>query len=173
MSVYSNKVKNKLLVMYFLKSINTPLLGYQIEDYFVESVMIDPIELHSILADLVDTGFLKTTELSNGSYYSLTEKGKDALYNLETELTQTSRELIEKYCDENRDKIVRENNVITSCTQNLDGSFDLSLIVLDNAKKLMELKLTFDDESFAVAAVKNWPARSSDIYASILNMLFQ
>ena len=173
MSVYSNKVKNKLMVMFFIKTMSTPLLGYQIEDYFLGNVLIELVELHSILAELTETGFLRTKQLYNGLYYVLTDKGTDALSNLEEELTETARGLIRQYCDENRDRIVRQNNVLASCEQNLDGGFDLSLIVLDNARKLMELKLSVDDEEYAVAAVKNWPERANDIYAAVLNRLFE
>ncbi len=171
MSVYNNNVKNKLMVMYFINSMNTPLLGYQIEDYFVDNILIEIIELHTILDELTGLDFIKTENVFDRQYYSITEKGKDALESLETDLTETSRSLIKDYCKANRLKILNANNVITSCRQTDDSSFELTMTLLSNAKPLMEIKMIIDDEEFAVKASRNWAESSNDIYASIVNML--
>lgn len=171
MPTYNNNVKNKLLVMYFINSLNTPLLGYQIEDYFVENVLIETVELHTILDELNELDFVKKTSAFNRIYYTITPKGKDALESLQSGLTETARALINDYAAENRDKIVNENNVLSSCKQSPDGTYNLLLTLLDNAKPLMEIKLDFNDEDFAVQASKNWAKCSNDIYAAIVNML--
>ena len=69
MAVYNNNVKNKLLVMFFINSMNTPLLGYQIEDYFVDNVLIETAELHTILAELAELDFIKTENVFSRTYY--------------------------------------------------------------------------------------------------------
>lgn len=173
MAVYNNNVKNKLLVMFFINSMNTPLLGYQIEDYFVDNVLIETAELHTILAELAELGFIKTENVFSRTYYTITEKGKDALESLESGLTETSRALIQDYCKENKSKIKNINNVITTCKQTADGTFDLSLTLLNNAKPLMEIRMIIDDEDFAVQASKNWAECSNDIYAAIVNKLLE
>lgn len=170
MSVYNNNVKNKLLVMYFIKTMNTPLLGYQIEDYFVDNVLIEIIELHTILSELTEMSFIKIENSFDRQYYKITEKGKDALESLESDLTETSRALINDYCKENRSKILNMNNIITACKQVPDG-FELTLTLLNNAKPFMEIRMMIDDEEFAINASKNWEQSSNDIYASIINML--
>lgn len=171
MPTYNNNVKNKLLVMYFINSLNTPLLGYQIEDYFVGNVLIETVELHTILDELDELDFVKKTQAFNRIYYTITQKGKDALESLEGGLTETSRALINDYSQENRDKIVNENNVLSTCKQSADGTYNLVLTLLNNAKPLMEIKLDFNDEDFAVQAAKNWAECSNDIYAAVINML--
>lgn len=171
MAVYNNNVKNKLLVMFFINSMNTPLLGYQIEDYFVDNVLIEIAELHTILVELAELGFIKTESVFSRTYYTITEKGKDALESLDSGLTETARALIKEYCKENKSKIKNLNNVITSCKQTVDGSFELSLTLLNKTKPLMEIKMMIDDEDFAVQATKNWAECSNDIYAAVFNML--
>ncbi len=171
MSVYSNNVKNKLLVMFFINEMNTPLLGYQLEDYFVDNVLIETIELHTIMAELTELDFIKTESVFGRTYYTVTAKGKDALESLETGLTETSRDLIREYCKQNKARIKNENNVVTHCQQTADGAFELVLTLLNNTKPLMELKLLIDDEDFAVQATKNWANASTDLYAHIVNTL--
>ena len=171
MAVYNNNVKNKLLVMFFINAMNTPLLGYQIEDYFVDNVLIEIAELHTILGELCELGCIKTEHVFSRTYNTITEKGKEALESLESGLTETSRALIKDYCKENKNKIKNINNVITSCKQTTDGTFDLSMTLLNNTKPLMEIKMIIDDEDFAVQASKNWADCSNDIYAAIVNML--
>ncbi len=171
MPTYNNNVKNKLLVMYFINILNTPLLGYQIEDYFVNNVLIETIELHTILDELDELDFVKKTSAFNRIYYTITEKGKEALESLQSGLTETSRALINDYSNENRDRIVNENNVLSSCKQEADGTYKLVLTLLDNAKPLMEIKMHINDEDFAVQASRNWASCSNDIYAAIVNML--
>ncbi|MBP3348055.1 MAG: DUF4364 family protein [Clostridia bacterium] len=171
MPTYSNNVKNKLLVMYFINALNTPLLGYQIEDYFVENVLIETVELHTILDELTELAFVKTEVAFNRTYYTITAKGKEALESLESGLTETSRALINDYSAEKRDTIVNENNVLSSCKQSADGTFNLVLTLLDNAQPLMEMKLAIKDEDFAVAASRNWAKCSNDVYAAVVNLL--
>lgn len=171
MAVYNNNVKNKLLVMFFINTMNTPLLGYQIEDYFVDNVLIEIAELHTILVELTELGFIKTENVFSRTYYTITEKGKDALESLDNDLTETARALIREYCKENKNKIKNLNNVITSCKQTVDGAFELSMTLLNNTKPLMEIKMMIDDEDFAVHATKNWADCSNDIYADVFNTL--
>lgn len=169
MAVFNNNVKNKLLVMYFLRQMNTPLLGYQLEDYFVNNILIETIELHTILAELKDLQLIKTEDVFNRTYYTVTPKGTEALESLESGLTETSRALINDYVRDNRTDIVNANNVVTACRQTLDGNFELTLTLLSDAKPLMELKLMLDEESFAVNVTKKWPELSNDIYSLVMN----
>ena len=171
MPTYNNNVKNKLLVMYFIRALNTPLLGYQLEDYFVENVLIEIVELHTILDELNELDFVKKTNAFDRTYYTVTPKGIEALESLQSGLTETSRALINDYSAANRDRIINENNVLSSCKQSVDGTYDLVLTLLDNAKPILEIKLDITDEEFAVKAAKNWAKCSNDVYAAMVNLL--
>ncbi len=171
MPAFNNNVKNKLLVMFFIKEMNTPILGYQLEDYFVNNVLIETIELHTILDDLKDNSFIKTETAFNNIYYTVTEKGKDALMSLEETLTETSRALIRDYVHDNRSRIMSLNNVLTNCRINGDGQYELKLTLLNDTKTLLEVKLLLDDEDFAVNATKRWSECSNEVYTEIIKQL--
>ncbi len=171
MPVYSNNVKNKLLVMYFINTMNTPLLGYQIEDYFVNNVLIETIELHTIIQELLEQDFIATQNAFNRTYFTVTKKGKDALESLQGDLTETARALIDDYCRDNKIDIINSNNIVTACKQLDANEFELTLTLLNNTRPIIELKLNVDDEDAAVKATQNWASASNDIYSIIINKL--
>ncbi|MBE5816444.1 MAG: DUF4364 family protein [Clostridiales bacterium] len=168
-----NEMAGKLSVLHFISAMNAPIMGYQIEDYFIEKNLMDVFDIHDILSDLIDIQFIKTSNVFDRIYYFCTENGKAALENLGEELSAEKRADIDEYCRENRFRIINENNIVTSVKDAPNNQYQVSMLILDNAQPLIEVSLFLDREQYVRKAISSWKVSASEIYSSITETLFR
>ena len=168
-----NEMADKLSVLHFISEMNAPIMGYQIEDYFIQKNLMDVFDIHDILGDLMEIEFIKTSNVFDRIYYHCTPNGKAALENLSTELPQDKRLEIDEYCRENRYRIINENNIVTSVKEAPNNQYQVSMFILDNAQPLIEVSLFLDREEYVRKVISSWKVSATEIYSSITETLFR
>jgi predicted transcriptional regulator len=162
---------NKLTILYFVKSLNIPLTNEQIIEFFIKKYFMNYFVLRQLLSELVDSQHLAYTECRQSHYYTLTQKGNDALDFFHSRIDLQTRETISSYADENRDRLRNESQLTADYNRLDNNEYEVSLRVMEGSMVLMELKLNVINADQAKTICSNWRTKAPEVYRKIMESL--
>ena len=167
-----NGPDNKLLLLYLINKIDSPLSRSQITDFIIQSDYMDYYTLQQTLAEMVEGSYLESTTDYNTTRYTLTDEGLTTLEYFEKHIPQHVRTKINNYIKENRSDIKRSFDNATEVFPNSDNTeFKVVCGVYDEGNILLELSIMVDTREQVRLLQKNWKANAKTMYGEIIALL--
>ena len=161
----------KLLMLYIIDRFRTPITREQLYTAMVNVDDTGFFEMSELLAELERDRYLLTAPVRQQQLLFLTEKGAELVKAFEREIAKSSRDEMTGYADENRERIRRENCIVTDALPRGDGSWNLSLAILDNSSAAFEINLLMPDSHSTYTAQQRWLREADKIYLEMLERL--
>jgi len=161
----------KLIVLYMLKHAESSLTNSQISEFILEREYTNYFHLQEAVSELVEAELIEKHTISNTSYYRLTEDGKNTLSYFEKELSADIRKEVKEYLKsagyEMQQRILTPADYYTSS----QGSYAVNCRIIERNVSLLDINLIAPNLEAAKSMCRNWPDKSREIYAKIMEEL--
>ncbi len=169
------KVKNKLILLFFMEKMEIPLTKNSILDICsLENDWISYMECVSIIIDLSETNFIyKNQNIENEELYSITYEGRNCLAQLYTRIPYVLREKITEYVKKNKLFVKTSQEYTTNYTKNDDGSYTVALRIYEPmiSSPMFEIKIKAPSRQSATEAEQKWKRLAPSIYEYVYESL--
>jgi len=162
---------HKLLILYVLEKANMDLTNSQITQVILETEVMNYFSLQQFLSQLMDAKFLKIYEDSNKEYYTLTQKGIEALNYFLSRIPTQITEKLDEYIKLNKENLLADTQVKSSFVKQSDNEYIVNLRVIENQSNLIDLNLNVSSEKQAKLICDNWKKNASYMYAEVIELL--
>jgi predicted transcriptional regulator len=162
---------NKLSILFFVQTLNIPLTNEQITEFFIKKFMMNYFDLQQLLVELVESRHLAYMEGRQSNYYTLTEKGWEALDFFHSRIDAKSRQDIISYAEENRNRLRNESQLTADYKRLNNQEYEVVLRVMEGDMSLMELKLNVINITQAKTICSNWKSKAPEVYRKIMESL--
>ncbi|MBR4659055.1 MAG: DUF4364 family protein [Clostridia bacterium] len=161
----------KLLMLYIIKKYRTPISREQLYTALVNVSDISFFEMSELCAELEQEMYVVAVPARDQHLLYLTERGGELLDTFERELPRSERDEAAGYADDTRDRVRRDNCIVSDALPQGDGSWKLNLAILENENTLFEINLHMPDSHSAFIAQRQWYKEADDIYIGLLKRL--
>lgn len=161
----------KLIILYTLNKVNTPLPSGIISDYITGRGYSNFFTVQNAFAELLKAELITEDTTFHLAYYTLTDAGKETLSLFGSDLSWEIRQEIDEYLTEKRYEIVEETSFVSDYSRTSDGSYLATCTMRDGSHTLYEIKLDVATEQDAVKICENWKESSSELYQKTLREL--
>ncbi|MGL4607380.1 MAG: DUF4364 family protein [Eubacteriaceae bacterium] len=165
------QVENKLIILYILQEIKTPLTREQIALIVVENLQISYFDIPLYIDDLIKDNFISPLEFDGKTVMSITKIGKETLKLFIDKISAFSMEMIRLYLKENREKIFKEVKVTANYHKKGETDYMIDLKLHENNVVLMEINLNAPTLKLALDICNRWKENNQELYSSILKVL--
>jgi DNA-binding PadR family transcriptional regulator len=150
----------------------------QITDFIIHKDLMNHFVLEQNLADMMERGYLDATQENtqdeNTTRYALTEEGLTNLELLDSQIPRPVRNMIAKYVEENRGKILKGFEKTAHYFPNADNDdYIVKCGVYDDKQgtMLMEISVPVVTREQAKFIQANWNKNYNTLYQKILTIL--
>jgi hypothetical protein len=161
----------KLLLLYMIKRFRTPVTREQLYTAMVNADSTGFFEMSEMLASLEEEKYVLTVPVRQRQLIFLTEKGAELADTFEREIARSVRDEAAGYIDEHREEVRRENCIVTDALPNADGSWRLTMSILEGGGAAFEISLHMPDAASTFRAQQRWLAEADRIYLETLERL--
>lgn len=162
----------KLIVLYMLQNSEKDLTNSQISEFILDREYTNYFHLQQAVSELVETDLLEMQTISNASYYHITEEGIKTLSYFENELSSGIKQEVQEYLKalgcRARERILTPADYY----ETPQGSYAVRCQLIENNSSLLDLNISVSSRDTAKSICRNWPQKSQDIYATIMEELF-
>ena len=142
----------KTIILYLLKSSETPLSKAQIMDFMLESAYTSFLVLQEVFSELVEQRLVREEEDASRTYLFITRVGEDTLEAL-------------------KDGIREEASLRSSYHGLSSGSYEVHLEVNERGRSIFEISIEVPSKEAAVKACDEWEKISGDLYQYTIKKL--
>ncbi|MCL2604341.1 MAG: DUF4364 family protein [Defluviitaleaceae bacterium] len=169
-------VENKLIILYLLNRMVLPMSRGQIAEMVLSGEFMDFFTLQQNLSEMVEIGFLDASQENaadnNTTRYTATEDGANTLEFFERRIAFSTRQAINRYANENRQKIKKDyEKTATYFPDENNDEFRVKCGVYEDKRALLELFISVDTREQAKFIQTNWQKNASVLYGQIINAL--
>lgn len=161
----------KLMILYLLKKVELPLATTQISDFMLGKEYTTYFRLQETLSQLVDSNMIKAENNYRRTLYHLTGDGANTIQLLQGNINYEIRRDIDAFVEENQFDLREALSVRATYYRNAHQEFEARCRIMEGKNSLLDLKLTVPTRAEAKAIVKNWNARSQEIFADLIGKL--
>lgn len=161
----------KLIILQMLDKVDFELTNSQISSFILEEQYTDYFTVQETLADMIDSGLIKSNTVRNSTRYSLTDSGRETLIYFKKDISDAICSDIEEYFRKNKLKMRNENAITADYFRTGKGEFRAQLQVKEKETILVEVVLTVPLEQQAIALCDNWKKKSQQIYSHLMEQL--
>lgn len=169
------KVKNKLILLFFMEKMEIPLTKNSILDICsLENDWISYMECVSIIIDLSETNFIfKTENIEKEELYSITLEGRNCLAQLYTRIPYQLREKITEYVKKNKLVVKTSQEYTSNYVKNEDGSYTVTLRIYEPMinSPMFEIKIKAPSRQSATEAEQKWKKQAPNVYEYVYENL--
>lgn len=161
----------KLIVLYMAQQSGGELTNSRISEFILERDYTDYLHLQQVLSELVETGLMKKRTVENSSHYEITEEGKKTLYYFEKDLSGEIKKEIVDFLEDCGRKIEKRIQMPADYFTTPQGGYAVRCQYIEKDVTVLDLTLNAPNLEAARAICRNWPRKSSDIYAAVMGEL--
>ena len=163
-----DKLEIKFLILYIAARVVEPVPFDTMLDLTLCDDAIDYFDFSDCLADLVRTEHLTVSE---DGLYAITEKGLKNSAICETSLPYSVRLRCDRNLTDCNRKLRRKSQVKANTVQRENGTYTVSLSLLDDMGSVMELNLMVDRKDMARYLEKRFLDAPERMYSEIMQVL--
>ncbi len=156
--------KNKLAILYILNKMDIRLSDTRLIEAADTLGLMDYFDLNSALHDLTENQLADMSTSINGTFYQITEMGKNTLEFFEKELLMSVRQKISAYCEENREQFRLESQLFSEYIRLSEHQYRVNLKVLENDIAVFELSFFASTKAEADKYVQGWKKKALLVY---------
>ena len=170
---YDETNRNKLIVLYFIKSLNIELTRSQIADFSVAHDLIPYFDLQTTVGELEESGLLACVPKAFGQAFMLTPQGRDIIEMFQERIPQSQRDTLDRYADECREQLRLDTQYSATGRELYKGGYGVTLKAMDSSRTLLGIEFMLPDSKSANKAIARWRASSADIYRYLVQVLVE
>lgn len=163
--------RTKLLILYILDKLRTPVTREQLYTAMASVDDTGYFEMCELVADLERDQYVLAVPARQQQLLFITEKGATLSSAFEREIARSVRDEVKGYADDHRDEIKRSNCIVSDARPLGDGSWMLTLSMLEKDGVLFEIDLRLPDAHSTYLAQRHWMSEADEIYLDLLTRL--
>ena len=172
MQVKGDSSLNKLILLFVFDKMEVPLSENTILDMCTSSNnWLAYMDCQPILNQLLDCGWISNIGKENDPLYTISTDGRICLANFFIKIPASLREEISLFIKNNRNRYRRKQECGADYFMNKDGTYTVSLKIIEPAQPLLELKLVVPNRQIAKDIYKKWDEKAADTYRTIYENL--
>lgn len=161
----------KLMVLYMLNKVDFPLTNSQISEFILDKGYTNYFSLQQAIHDLSDTELIRTEQIHNNSYYSMTEAGEETLSFFGHKIPEDIQSEIDQFFIEHKYHLRNENEVTADYYEEKKDSYIVHCEIRDKKELLVSVTLNVTDEEQAIAICDNWRDYHGNVYDYLIHTL--
>ncbi len=165
----TRELKKKLLILYILNEVSTPMTMGEIEDIVLPTKLIELLMIAGLLDSLVQSNMV---EILEGKYelYSITEEGRESITIFDDKINDYHRkQLNEKIGLFKREK--KNAKFISAEYKKIsENASVVDCVINEGDSPLIELKVRVPSNEHADRMVKLWKKDALDIFQKIIKI---
>lgn len=175
MAVQNNFIQNKLILLFVFDKMEVPLSENTVRDMCCyTNNWLAYIDYKQLMLDLIDSGYIyKIPSQNPDALYTITPEGRSCLSCFYTKINASLREEITLFVKKNRAKYRKKQEYFSDYFKNADGTYTVSLKIIEPTKSLMDLKLIVESRESAKSIYKQWGEKAPQIYSLIYENLLE
>lgn len=162
----------KLIVLYMLNRVDFPLTSAQISDFILEKEYTNFLTLQQAIFELTDAGLMTTRSIGNRTHLMITAEGKNTLSFFENRISDTIKQEISHYLQENELHLRDEVSITAEYYKSTAGEYDAHLVAREKNVKIIDITLSVPTAESAAAICDNWQRKNQEIYQLLVEQLF-
>jgi len=170
---FNDKIDVKLITLFIIKNFRMPVP----EAYVVDTVMLQPIvnyfDLADRLGELFDEGFVTYYTENSERFYSITERGEDALEFFSQRIPKTVRERLLRTIKIKIKELKNALSVKATYEKVNDIEYSISLGISEGMYELLGICISVSDEKMAKKICADFKKNPQSIYSELLSVLIK
>ena len=163
--------KNKLTILYFVRSANIDLMREQIHRAMVENDCMSYFDFQTAKYEMEQDGMIAAIPRAFGQAYRITAPGESVLSMFEESLPFSLRQRLADYADSARESMRLETQLLSSMEELYSGAYMVHLKAVERNDVVLDISMKLASRTMAQRARKNWGKASEEIYAFLLKKL--
>ena len=161
----------KLIILYMLDRVDFPLTNSQISEFILNEGYTNYFKLQQVLAEMIDSGFIREESTHSRTFYHLTEEGAQTIQYFRGDLSSEIQADVDNYLKEKKYDLKNEVSVKSDYYRNSNMEYSIRCQVIEHGSPLIDLTVTAPTEAEAETIANNWTQKNEDIYAMIMATL--
>lgn len=167
-----DKTTSKLVLLYVFDQMDIPLTSETLNDMCCsQNTWLTYLTLTEAIPELVEARFLVSNTSGGTEYFKITQEGRDCLNYFYIRIPLSIRNQIGDYIKKNLQKYKRKQEYFKDYFKNRDGSYTVSLKIVDPNCSRLEIKLNVANRNEAIKVSEKWDTDASDVYSAIYKIL--
>ncbi len=161
----------KLMVLYMLNKVEFPLTNSQISEFILDKGYTNYFNLQQAINDLSETELIRTEQIHNNSYYSMTAAGEETLGFFSHKIPDDIQSEIDQFFEEHQYHLRNENEVTADYYKEHKDCYMVRCEIRDKKELLVSITLNVTDEDQAITICDNWREHHGDVYDYLIHQL--
>jgi len=166
------QVEHKIMILHLVDKIDIPISNSQITKFALEENYMNFYDVQHYLKDMVEAGYLDSSQIENTTRYTITDEGIKTLETFAQYVPPYVKTRISNYVEDNRNIVKRDLEIAANHFYQHDTKeYLVKCAVYDDDNLLMELSVSVVDKEQALTICNNWKKDVGLAHAKILNYL--
>lgn len=161
----------KLIILYMLDKNGGDMAMDRISSFLLEEGYVNFLSLNHTYAQIEESGLVRSRMESDRCYLHITQEGVSSLALFRGELSSDMMREADAFMKRNRMSLKNDASMHAQIRPTEEGMYEAQLSVTEGAGTLMRLSIRVPDRETAEEICRNWPQKSEDIYASVIEKL--
>lgn len=163
----------KLMILFFLDSVEFPLSNAVISDYILGAGYTDYFNIQTAFSELEDELLIVSASTHKTTYYSITDDGRKTLECFHYEISNKIKDEIKTYLKEHFSEIVEALSVVSDYMRVRANEYLATCKIMERDSMLASIGITVPDEESARLVCKNWADKNNEIYSYLVKTLLK
>ena len=164
-------VEDKLLILFLLYQMDTPMTIGQIAEFTVDKEYMDYFSFRQHLHELCDESLVDKCYEKEQERYSITADGEQVLSYFSGKIPNDKHVAVLDYTTKNKGSIKKDFSILANYFYNKENDYTVKCGVYEENKTLLEINVTVPTKEDAKLLKKNWKDNIPYLYGSILHTL--
>lgn len=162
--------ENKLLILYILNKIDTPITNSSLTQIVLENNLINYFSLQQYISELIESGFIEISKEINKQLLRISLKGKRTLEFFIDRIPEKKLKVIDDYL---KDQNIEPENKYTTISryEAIGNEYFVDIKLLENEKIIFDLRLRTSSLEKATSICENWERNYVTLYEKIIDLL--
>ncbi len=161
----------KLMILYMLGKVEFPLTNSQISEFILDKGYTNYFSLQEAFSDLLEAEMLRTEQIYNNSYYTMTPDGEETLDFFAHKIPESIRMEIDQFFIDHKYNLRQENEVTADYYMDHPDSFIVHCEIRDKKELLTSVELNVTTEEQAITVCDNWRDHHEQVYDYLVHTL--
>ena len=145
----------------------------QITDFIMDKGYTGLFNIHESISELIDKEFISVTTIRNTQHYRITNLGEEALLYFVNRISNTIKQEIRDYFKKEKINLKNESEIIADYSLNKEtNEYTVECAIKERRETLINIKMTVPTKELARSICDNWRTKSTDVYQTLVNELW-
>lgn len=161
----------KLIILYFLDSVDFSLSNAIISDYILNADFTDYFNIQTAFSELEEESLITSSSTHKSTYYNITAEGRETLNFFHYEITQDIKNNIKDYLKNHFNEIVEALSVLSDYSRIRKNEYLVTCKIKERDSLLASVQLTVTTEESAQQVCRKWAEKNQTIFAYLVKNL--